>query len=472
VPLDDLADKLKRLKKALPPGVMSGSELLRREPVVHELPDLSRFIPGEVRSIGDETCFVSEEWFPFDGHLGDYPLENLKNIGSEELIATFGLEPGLEGGRVLFIDTETTGLAGGTGTYAFLVGVGSIEEEGFRVVQFFMRDYDEEMGQMALLGEELKRCGLMVTYNGAAFDLPLLKTRFVFNRVRVNLMDIPHLDLLPVARRLWKPAHGGANLSHLENKVLGNEREGDVPGSLIPTLYFHFLRGASPRTLAPVFYHNRMDILSLAALTERACRCHACPESIESPWERLGVARFFATRGQEAKAAAVLEPVAEQAHLGMEWHLCARLLAGLLKRQGQLDRATSLWWRICRERGFDPLVSIELAKYLEHVERDLERARGLVLEIFERYNVEPNSDSEEAGESQDEEDLHYDYTEWILTRQERVPTLRLDRESAEDREDETLIGQPKWTERMARELNHRLQRLNRKISRTGEGSRS
>lgn len=463
---DDLAQRLKRLNRSLPAGVMTGADLLRQQPAEREYPDIGRFVPGEVRKVGEETCFVSEEWFPFDQTFGTYPLANLRNVDASALIQLFGLEPGENGGnRILFLDTETTGLAGGTGTYAFLVGVGSLEEEGFKVVQYFMRDYDEEPAQMTLLAEDLKSVALLVTYNGATFDMPLLKTRFVFNRVRFNLQRIPHLDLLPVARRLWKRAHGAANLSHLEARVLGSEREGDVPGSLIPTLYFHFLRGASPRTLAPVFYHNRMDIVALAALTECAWRCHTQPEAIESLWERLGVARSLVNAGQEEVAMRILEPVLFADCGGYDWHSCSRFLAALYKRSRQYEQASTLWWRIYQSQVFDPEVMIDLAKYLEHIEKDIAKARELVCEIFQRYDTSPEPESgEEDSGADSEEDLHYDYSEWKLVRRGGLPVRRIDQDDEEEREETQAFSPPRWSERMARELNHRLRRLNRKLA--------
>jgi uncharacterized protein YprB with RNaseH-like and TPR domain len=461
---EDISEKLKRLKQSLPAGVVTGKDLLRKSGE-RELPDLTRFIPGEVRSCEEGTCFVTDEFFPYDGQFGNYPLDRLRNLDAREICETFAFdrpEPGRD--RILFLDTETTGLAGGTGTYAFQVGIGWVEEDGFRIVQYFMRDYEEEPAQMALLSEEMKRCGLLVTYNGGPFDLPLLRTRFVFNRVRVALEDIPHLDLLPVARRLWKPAHGAANLSLLEEKVLGNEREGDVPGALIPALYFQFLRGASPRTVSPVFYHNQMDIIALAALTEKAFTCHRYPESIEDDWERHGVARFFEKRNLLREAVEVLSPIVEDLTDTVCWHLSCRLSGLLFKKLGEHQKAADVWWKVHSQGIFDPVVLVELAKHLEHREKDYLQARSLVSEIFEGYDIVPDASGDAPEEDADfvEEEIQYDYSDGAKSWDEDLPVRKLN-EWGEYSEEPRQVPIPNLTDRFRADLNRRLRRLERKM---------
>ena len=166
-----------------------------------------------------------------------------------------------------FLDTETTGLAGGTGTCAFLVGVGRITPEGFRVRQFFMRDYCEEASLLDALARHLAPFRVLITYNGRTFDQPLLETRYRLNRSRPPFGKLEHLDLLYGARRLWKLRYETCRLVDLENQVLGFERQGDVPGALIPYLYFEYLRTGRAARLLPVFHHNATDILTLACLT-------------------------------------------------------------------------------------------------------------------------------------------------------------------------------------------------------------
>ena len=169
-----------------------------------------------------------------------------------------------------FLDTETTGLAGGSGTIAFLIGVGRITPEGFRVRQFFLREHGEEASALEALAGHLRQFRVMVTYNGKAFDQPLLETRYRMARARTPFGGLSHLDLLFGARRLWKLRLESCRLVELERRILGVEREGDVPGAMIPQLYFESLRAGNADGLAPVFYHNALDILTLA------CLCGSC----------------------------------------------------------------------------------------------------------------------------------------------------------------------------------------------------
>ena len=127
-----------------------------------------------------------------------------------------------------FLDTETTGLAGGSGTCAFLVGIGRITPDGFRVRQFFMRDYCEEASLLDAVARHLAPFRVLITYNGRSFDQPLLETRYRLNRARPPFPSVEHLDLLYGARRLWKLRFDSCRLVDLENQVLGFERRGDI----------------------------------------------------------------------------------------------------------------------------------------------------------------------------------------------------------------------------------------------------
>src|SRR3990172_6360487 len=176
--------------------------------------------------------------------------------------------------RLLYLDTETTGLAGGTGTYAFLVGAGFFDGDRFVLAQYFMRDLDEDPALISAMAALLADFDGVVTYNGRGFALPLLETRFVLSR-RPWPQHLSHLDLLPPARRLWSSRLPDCRLGTIEVRVLGLERVDDVPGALIPSLYFHYLRSRRAEALQPVFEHNRLGVLSLVTLTGWVARALA-----------------------------------------------------------------------------------------------------------------------------------------------------------------------------------------------------
>ncbi len=269
---------------------------------------------------------------------------------------------------MLFLDTETTGLATTSGTLAFLVGTGFVEGDLFVVEQFFARDFDEEPALLWALAQRLGGVEGMVTYNGRAFDVPLLLARFVTNRVFDPPLPPLHLDMLHPARRLWRRRTAGCSLTSLERVVLGVEREDDVPGELIPGLYFDALASGDATRLSLVFAHNVNDLLSLAGLTAEACRLLGAPLSGGARAEDLfSVARIF-------------EPLEREHALGIyraaargEWHRpdtreeALVRLGLLLRRLGRGDEACEVFWSLAKESAsLRPFCLVELAKHLEH----------------------------------------------------------------------------------------------------------
>jgi len=217
------------------------------------------------------------------GSLSELPASLLDVLSGHEI-------PDAPPGRWAFLDTETTGLAGASGVYAFLIGVGRIASDGFRVRQFFMRDHAEEKSVLAALEGHLREFDVMITYNGKAFDQPLLETRYRLCRHAPPFSRMEHLDLLFGARQLWKLRLESCRLIQLEQQILGVYREGDLPGELIPYVYFEYLRSREARRLVSVFYHNAMDILSLACLTALvpAAFGAADPEALKGVGVRRG----------------------------------------------------------------------------------------------------------------------------------------------------------------------------------------
>src|SRR5216117_3742821 len=250
--LDELRRVIRRVEARRPPRPAA--------PPAHEV------LGGEVVETGAGPLVVVRREYPLTHVHGREPLAPAFTAPLE-LLSTVAraAAPAGDSRRLLFLDTETTGLAGGTGTYAFLVGVGRLDGDRFVVVQYFMRDFDEEPALLAALVPLLEQAAGVVTFNGSGFDLPLLETRFVLARRRWPAL-LPHLDLLRPARRVFTARWGDCRLTTLEREVIGLERENDVPGALIPALYFDFLRSRRAAPLGRVFDHNRDDVLSLATL--------------------------------------------------------------------------------------------------------------------------------------------------------------------------------------------------------------
>jgi uncharacterized protein YprB with RNaseH-like and TPR domain len=258
----------------------------------------------------------------------------------------------------LFLDTETTGLAGGTGTYAFLVGLAWWDAGGLQVEQFFMRDLDEEHSLLLELSERMSQRSVLVTFNGKSFDWPLLETRYRMTRAIAACTPKLHLDLLHPARQLWRPRLGSVRLKDLERHVLGDEsralewsRHDDIDSSLIPQMYFDYLRGGPAEPLAGVFRHNQMDLRGLAALAGKILHLfdsgHGFPDaahhSTQDPLDLYGLSRLMQRRGEPARARELYE-TALRSGLPLDFkRLAQRELAQLAKREQDYARATSLW---------------------------------------------------------------------------------------------------------------------------------
>lgn len=273
--------------------------------------------------------------------------------------------------RWAFVDTETSGLAGGSGTFAFLVGGGAITPGGFVVDQFFLREPAEEASQLEGFTEWLSGFDVMVTYNGRAFDIPLLETRYRLARMRPPFTRLRHIDLLYSARRLWRLALERCRLQDLEVRILGFERVGDTPGALIPQLYFDFLRTGNARPLEGVFEHNALDILSLACLAGIVPAAFRDPARLRSAAEMLGIARWLRNeqRFEEALALmreAVKRPLAEALLFETLWHM-----GDIERRLDRHDAAVALWSELSTVANPWRAQALErLAIHYEHRERN------------------------------------------------------------------------------------------------------
>lgn len=319
----------------------------------------------------------AEKLYPLDYKQGRIALDtalSVPDVGWRRLLPMADFRFPIE--RAVFLDVETTGLSRGTGTYAFLIGVGRFVDGQFRLRQFFMRDYGDEHTHLEALHAELADAEAVVTFNGRSFDWPLLETRATMNRLR--LPRLPHLDLLHSARRVWRPIIGGCSLTELEQAVLQLERRDDVPGHLIPQRYFDFLQTGDATPLVDVLVHNRLDIVSMVALVGHIGRAVAAPREWAVGGQALSGAELF-TIGRwllpHSEGIACLE---EALYRGLPMELrrqCGRLLATSYKRNERVDEAVAMFESLTTEDGLSTWAYIELAKHYEHRARDLRTAR-------------------------------------------------------------------------------------------------
>lgn len=335
--------------------------------------------PGEQLENSHGLAYRIEERYALDHVHGGTALEQLLGYQPElaaEVAGDRSLRPA-DPSNWVFVDLETTGLAGGAGTLSFLVGVGAFVEGGFRLRQYFLRDPAEEPAMLEALREDLSRAAGVVSFNGRAFDLPLLEARYtVALRDRWRLTGLPHFDLLYPSRRLWNTTLSDCRLSTLERHVLGVERsEQDVPGALIPGMYLDYLRSGDAGEMSRVIYHNAIDILSLVGLAHQVLDRHAEQRSAAlSAGEALALARWHQLAGRAAEAEAAYQSALESSGasgLGAE---VLRWYTAHLKRDDRRAEAVDHWERWHTLDPTDPTPCIELAMYYEWHAKRLEQA--------------------------------------------------------------------------------------------------
>lgn len=314
-------------------------------------------IPPAQRTLWmEETCI----------HLADTGME----MAALQLMLDEPLPEGLVPADILFLDTETTGLSGGAGTVAFLVGLGRLTVEGFTVTQYVMRDYPDEEAVLQQVLAAMNAARAICTFNGKSFDLPLLHTRMMMNRIRPPAGYLPHIDLLHLARRVWKLRLRRCTLGVLEERVLGVPRHGDIPGREVPERYFQYLKTGVPDLLAPVIAHNRQDICSLWTLLQRITQLYHAPELLHHGEDLLSMGRSLTRRRHHQAAVRCFRLIQSgRMRTAGHWHLSAAY-----KRMGNPSSAIQVWEEMVahREGGHAPYV--ELAKYYEHQARDVDQA--------------------------------------------------------------------------------------------------
>lgn len=360
-----LSERLKAL------GVKTGAEGIPAPPAPGHY-GIEAVLAGSLIPTALGDAFVYAERFASDHLHGQAPIRPAASLDMMSAWAADARLRELPLEAFAFLDTETSGLAGGTGTYAFLVGVGRFTTEGdFLLQQFFMRDPSEEGALLEGLAGFLAPAQALVTFNGKAFDAPLLTTRYRMHRMPVPFKDFSHLDLLPLARRLWRDRLESRALKYLEENILQAPRTTEeVPGYEIPWLYFDYLRTGDARPLKGVFYHNAMDVVALAALMSHTAAMLADPfhEMIQHGLDVIALARLYEDLGQWDTAARLFERGLQMSLGAGDFSHAIKRLSVLQKRRGDFEQATHLWEQAAAEGHI--YAHVELAKFYEHRKRD------------------------------------------------------------------------------------------------------
>jgi uncharacterized protein len=383
-----------------PQGGPSGPPDFRRSP------DAADVLGGEWReSRGRRFLVVERKYSPGYRHgrvtLADClpPWPRFELLGSVSLEHTRLRQANHCGENLLFIDLETTGLAGGAGTYAFLVGCGWFEQGSaspggcFRTRQFFLTDFGAERALLEAVAELACNLACIVTYNGKTFDLPLLETRFSMQRMPTPFAEIAHVDMLHPARRMWREEEVECRLAYLEQTLCGHERDSDVPGFEIPSRYFRYVHSGDPRPLEAVFEHNRLDIVSLAMLTARAAQLlEEGPSAAATTREAFGLGRLYERAGLMDDALASYRRASGGGYPGLKTRRYSeairiealRASAIALRRLRRYEEAAATWRDLLAVQQCPPAYAREaneaLAVHHEHRVRDLETARAFAMQ--------------------------------------------------------------------------------------------
>ena len=382
-------EKIAQLKKNI--DKINQSQKEKNLKTVEAEVKIEEVISGKFISTPFGDSFIRENYFSRDYRCGEVELFQIFQ-SSAKTISSLARDDRLKEidiNKTVFLDTETTGLAGGAGTYVFLVGVGYFEGDQFCVRQYFMRDYNEERALLSALNDLLSNFKAVVTYNGKTFDLPLMESRYIMSGMKMNLEDPYHFDLLYPARRLWKRRLESCSLSTVEREILKVSRDDDVPGYLIPEIYFRYLRTKDARAIKQVFEHNLQDILSLVALVSRMCFLVEDPlNNTEYGMDIFSIGKIFDEEKRYEQSTqyyteALKHNLAEEEILEI-----LRLSSFAYKRQGKWKEAEEIWREIIeRSREYIYYPYEELAKYYEHYLKDYQKAETVVEEAL---NIEEN----------------------------------------------------------------------------------
>jgi uncharacterized protein len=320
------------------------------------------------------------------GHLF-MSLESLDHDGLAIIAKKDASEIDFNPDRILFLDTETTGLSGGTGTYIFLMGLGYFKDNHFVVKQYFMPDYGDELAFLQAIMETISHFDMLVTYNGKSFDIPLLITRLKYNRIHWDQNLMGHLDLLHCSRQVWKHRLDSCSLQSIERSIMGKQRFNDIPGAQIPGIYFDYLSLGNMDLLPLVIEHNQMDIISLACLAGHLSQWVKSQQQVDhlQGMDYYGMGKLLCSRGKKDAAISFFQRALNCSLPPPNRCSIYKELGSIYKSLGDWVNAVNMWKQVIDEDlPGSKFAFIELAKYYEHKTKEY----NIAILTIEKYLIQ------------------------------------------------------------------------------------
>jgi uncharacterized protein YprB with RNaseH-like and TPR domain len=387
--MSDLTERLKAL------GVRVGPDHLKSAgPKFKPKIDLADAIDGSWEKTPQGNAFVLHRYYGIGDKFGSYPLQPAANLSwydkSDPDLSLSTTKPS----QIGYIDTETSGLSGGAGIYTFLIGVGRFEQDQFHLAQFFLQDPGNELAQLAALEEFLAPLKILVSYNGKSFDFPRLKTRYRLHGWPDPLTELGHLDLLHLVRKIWRGFLSSCTLGEVEHSLLGIERTADdIPGWQVSDVFLQYLSDRNPAPLKKIFYHNEIDIVSLAALIAYISSRINKNLKFENPDQSdlIHLASYISTNLSFQKGKDLLElALKSETHSTADQHNARHIIASYYKSKNQFRRALPYWEKSAEDGNIS--AQIELAKAYEHQFKSYPEAIHWTLAAIDQHQKnQPNS---------------------------------------------------------------------------------
>ncbi|MDD2522859.1 MAG: ribonuclease H-like domain-containing protein [Anaerolineaceae bacterium] len=374
----DLSEQLKKL------GVQFGKDKPLPATVKKKIP-IESLVPGHEFDTIFGKVFSSNHQYPDQHQHGAVPL---KPFTRYEVLCDWAQANQLAESDIsdfIFLDTETTGLSGGTGTIPFMIGAARFRGDQFVLEQFFLRNPSEEKAQLAALSKFVDGARAIVSYNGKSFDLPIINTRYILNRLNNPFDEMDHIDLLHITRRVWKRRLKQCNLGNIEKEILEFYRTNeDIPGYLVPEFYRNYILDGDASQIANIFYHNEIDVVSLSALFTTLAAILEDPTSdkLSHAEDIYSIGRLMESLNREVLAEQLYasEHILAANHQELMLSLLSR--ARIFKRNKNFEEAVPLWQQAWDLGASD--AALELAKYYEHNAREYQNALDITNQLLRR----------------------------------------------------------------------------------------